>query len=65
MEFNKAMLSPIDYLIQFQNICVDWDDMGIIVNGENLNHLRFADDIVLISDSIDNARTTLERRKKM
>lgn len=26
-------------------ITINWDDMGINVNGENLNHLRFADDI--------------------
>lgn len=39
----------------------DWDDMGIIVKGENFNHLRFADDLVPISDSIDNAIKTLER----
>jgi len=29
--------------------------MGI--NGENLNHLRFADDIVLISDNLEKTET--------
>ncbi|XP_048522723.1 spectrin beta chain-like [Dendroctonus ponderosae] len=38
---------------------IDWDDMGISVNGENLNHLRFADDAVLISGRIDKARASL------
>lgn len=28
-----------------------WDNKGIRINGENLNHLRFADDIVLISNN--------------
>jgi hypothetical protein len=28
---------------------LDWDSKGISINGEKLNHLRFADDIVLIS----------------
>ena len=27
---------------------LDWDSKGISINGERLNHLRFADDIVLI-----------------
>jgi len=35
--------------------------MGINVNGENLNHLRFADDTVLVSDKIDHAREMLNR----
>ena len=30
---------------------LDWDSYGIRVNGKNLNHLRFADDIVLIGES--------------
>jgi len=30
---------------------LDWDNVGIRVNGENINHLRFADDIVLISNN--------------
>jgi len=30
---------------------LDWENAGIVVNGERLNHLRFADDIVLISSS--------------
>lgn len=28
-----------------------WDTVGLKVNGENINHLRFADDIVLISSN--------------
>lgn len=27
---------------------LDWDNYGIIINGRRLNHLRFADDIVLL-----------------
>ena len=30
---------------------LNWDNKGITVNGEKLNHLRFADDIVLISNN--------------
>ena len=28
-----------------------WDTVGLKVNGENINHFRFADDIVLISNN--------------
>jgi Reverse transcriptase (RNA-dependent DNA polymerase) len=30
---------------------LEWDTVGLRVNGENISHLRFADDIVLISSS--------------
>lgn len=36
-------------LYAFKNI--DWENMDINVNGENLNHLRFADDIGRIEDA--------------
>jgi len=37
------------------------EGMGINVNGENLNHLCFADDIVLISDSIEKKHYTPDK----
>jgi hypothetical protein len=30
---------------------LNWDNTGMLINGENLNHLRFADDIVLICNN--------------
>ena len=30
---------------------LDWEHVGVVVNGERINHLRFADDIVLISSN--------------
>lgn len=30
---------------------LNWDNLGININGEYLNHLRFADDIIIISES--------------
>ncbi|KAK4876845.1 hypothetical protein RN001_009351 [Aquatica leii] len=36
---------------------------GININGELLNHLRFADDLVLITDKIDEANKMLQELK--
>jgi len=36
-------------------------DMSININGEKLNHLRFAHDIVVITNRIDKAREMLRR----
>ncbi|KAK6764566.1 hypothetical protein RB195_024765 [Necator americanus] len=33
---------------------LEWDDMGVKVDGRQLHHLRFADDIVLITPSISH-----------
>lgn len=30
---------------------LNWCDKDILINGKNLNHLRYVDDIVLISES--------------
>lgn len=38
---------------------INWDEMGIKVDGEFLSHLRFADDIVITADSIDQAQSML------
>ena len=36
-----------------------WDNKGITINGEKLNHLRFADDIVLICNNGEEAKEML------
>src|SRR3977135_103429 len=38
---------------------LNWDNTGITINGEKLNHLRFADDIVLISNNGEEAQEML------
>lgn len=40
---------------------IEWNELGININGENLNHLRFADDIVLISDCVNKAQEMLQK----
>ncbi|EYC17830.1 hypothetical protein Y032_0029g1894 [Ancylostoma ceylanicum] len=39
----------------------DWSTFGVLIDGEPLNHLRFADDIVLITRSPDDASEMLRR----
>lgn len=39
---------------------INWRNMGINIDGEHLNHLRFADDIVLIADSLEDSRRMLQ-----
>ncbi|KAK6736563.1 hypothetical protein RB195_019322 [Necator americanus] len=38
---------------------LEWDDMGVKVDGRHLHHLRFADDIVLITSNINQAEQML------
>ncbi|KAK6760599.1 hypothetical protein RB195_021893 [Necator americanus] len=38
---------------------LEWDDMGVKVDGWYLHHLRFADDFVLITSSINQAERML------
>ncbi|KAK6758316.1 hypothetical protein RB195_015870 [Necator americanus] len=38
---------------------LEWDDMGVKVDGRQLHHLRFGDDVVLITPSISQAERML------
>lgn len=38
-------------LLEYTFRRLNWDSIGLNINGEQLNHLRFADDIVLLSES--------------
>uniref|UniRef100_A0A0K0DRJ6 Reverse transcriptase domain-containing protein n=1 Tax=Angiostrongylus cantonensis TaxID=6313 RepID=A0A0K0DRJ6_ANGCA len=45
----------------FQNVMrkLEWDNMGVKIDGGQINHLRFADDIVLITSDISQAEHML------
>ncbi len=46
---------------------LEWDDMGLKIDGEYLNNLRFADDLVLVSNSgedLEKMISDLHRQSK-
>ncbi|KAK6732299.1 hypothetical protein RB195_016592 [Necator americanus] len=54
-------ISPKIFTATLENAMrkLEWDDMGVNVDGRQLHHLRFADDIVLITPSISQAERML------
>ncbi|KAK6762610.1 hypothetical protein RB195_023364 [Necator americanus] len=54
-------ISPKIFTATLENAMrkLEWDDMGAKVDGQQLHHLRFADDIVLIIPSISQAERML------
>ena len=43
---------------------IDWKDKGINVDGKNLHHLKFADDIIIISKNLEDAESMLQDLNK-
>ncbi|VDM60855.1 unnamed protein product [Angiostrongylus costaricensis] len=43
---------------------LEWDNMGVKIDGRQLHHLRFADDIVLITPNISQAQHMLHNFDK-
>ncbi|KAK6729381.1 hypothetical protein RB195_006438 [Necator americanus] len=54
-------ISPKIFTATLENAMrkLEWDDMGVKVDGRQLHHLRFADDIVLVTPSISQAERML------
>lgn len=54
-------ISPKLFITLFENIFkqLDWEERGINGNGEMLNNLRFAVDLVLITGNIDKVEHML------
>ncbi|KAK6761784.1 hypothetical protein RB195_022753 [Necator americanus] len=54
-------ISPKIFTATLENAMrkLEWDDMGVKVDGRQLHHLRFADDIVLITSSISQGERML------
>ena len=56
----KLFTNLLEYMLKE----INWNNLGVNINGEDLNHLRFADDVVLISDRIDKATQMLHDLEK-
>ncbi|KAK6742998.1 hypothetical protein RB195_010333 [Necator americanus] len=54
-------ISPKIFTATLENAMrkLEWDDMGVKVDGRQLHHLRFADGIVLVTPSISQAERML------
>lgn len=55
-------LSPKLFIAILESIIQDlnWDKAGLNINGKYLSHLRFADDLVLLSESSKQLQTMLD-----
>ncbi|GJQ80327.1 hypothetical protein Trydic_g12209 [Trypoxylus dichotomus] len=58
----EEMLSPKLFITVLQRVLkkMNWNNVAINVNEKQLNHLCFADDIVLIADKLSEAQTKLQ-----
>uniref|UniRef100_A0A0K0DMQ9 Reverse transcriptase domain-containing protein n=1 Tax=Angiostrongylus cantonensis TaxID=6313 RepID=A0A0K0DMQ9_ANGCA len=54
-------ISPKLFTASFQNVMrtLEWDNMGVKIDGRQIHHLRFADDIVLITPDIRQSERML------
>ncbi|XP_030755289.1 uncharacterized protein LOC115881780 [Sitophilus oryzae] len=52
----KLFTAVLEYAMK----SLSWENRGINIDGERLTHLRFADDIVLVSDNIGDSKQMLE-----
>uniref|UniRef100_A0A0K0DMK9 Reverse transcriptase domain-containing protein n=1 Tax=Angiostrongylus cantonensis TaxID=6313 RepID=A0A0K0DMK9_ANGCA len=54
-------ISPKLFTATFQKVMrtLEWDNMGVKIDGRQIHHLRFADDIVLITPDISQAERML------
>jgi len=56
-------MSPKLFIAWLENTfrTIDWTQKGITINGEKLNHLRFADDIILTAQTVKDNEVMLQR----
>ncbi|KAB0800388.1 hypothetical protein PPYR_06128 [Photinus pyralis] len=49
------VISPKLFTLALEDIfrAMDWVNMGININGKKLNHLRYADDVVIIASAFE------------
>ena len=56
------VISPKLFTAALEDIfkLLDWNGLGTNINGEHLTHLRFADDVVLMAETLEDLNTMLE-----
>lgn len=59
--FVRATPKIFTTLLEYMCIRINWNTLGININSKMLNYLKFANDIILISEYIENAKSMLER----
>ncbi|VDP08703.1 unnamed protein product [Heligmosomoides polygyrus] len=59
--WQRDTISPKLFSATLENVIreLEWEDMGVKVDGQQLHHLRFAADIVLITPSISQVERML------
>lgn len=55
----KLFITVLEYALKN----LEWENKGISIDGERLNHLRLGDDIVLISDNLREAAIRIQELK--
>lgn len=55
------VISPKLFTLALEDVfrAMDWTNMGLNINGKNLNHLRYADDVVIIASTFEQLQTML------
>ncbi|VDM56750.1 unnamed protein product [Angiostrongylus costaricensis] len=59
-------MSPKLFTATLENVMrtLEWDNMGVKIDGQQLHHLRFADDVFLRTPNISEAERTLDNFDK-
>lgn len=55
----KLFITVLEYALKN----LEWENKGISIDGERLNHLRLSDNIVLISDNLREAAIRIQELK--
>ncbi|CAG9136986.1 unnamed protein product [Plutella xylostella] len=54
------VISPKLFIMEDVFKLLDWEELGININGEYISHLRFADDIVFMAESLEDLSKMLQ-----